>query len=179
MTEYQLSEIPGYISSKQAAEMLGVSNHRLYQYVKAGRIPVVHVGKAFMLRLEDVQQFKPHPSGRMRSKAPSWRTYRSRGQVIISDISVQVRPHQQERLIEKLRSIQQADQHTFPGTIARYVMKGDPSLASIQILLIWKDIEMPDEDTRQEHLQAFQEELADMLDWDTAQFRDNETIIHT
>jgi quinol monooxygenase YgiN len=49
----------------------------------------------------------------------------------------------------------------------------------VQILLIWKDIEMPDESTRQDHLQAFQEELADVLDWDTAQYRDNETIIHT
>jgi excisionase family DNA binding protein len=179
MAENPPSEIPGYISSKRAAEILGVSNHRLYQYVKAGRIPVVHVGKAFMLRLEDVQQFKPHPSGRMRSKAPSWRTYRSRGQVIVTDISVQVRPQQQEWLLEKLRSIQQADRHTFPGTIARYVVKGDPELSRVQILLIWKDIEMPDESTQLHHLQAFQEELADVLNWDTAQYKSNETIIHT
>lgn len=175
----ETSEIPGYISTNQAAKMLGVSNHRMYQYVKAGRLPVVHVGKAFMLRIEDVERFKPNPSGRMRSKAPSWRVYRSRGTVLVTEINVQVRVSQQERLVEKLRKIQQEDRHTFPGTIARYVIKGDTMLTAIHIVLVWKDIEMPDESRRQQDLAAFQEELADVLDWETAQYSTNEAIIHT
>ena len=175
----ETSEIPGYISTKQGAQMLGVSNHRMYQYVKAGRLPVVHIGKSFMLRVEDVRRFKPHPSGRIRTKAPSWRVYRSRGTLLVTDIHVQVHPGQQERLVEKLKTIQQEDRHTFPGTIARYVIKGDQKLATIHVLLIWKDIEMPDEATQQQYLTLFQEELADVLDWDTAQYNTNETIIHT
>lgn len=175
----ETSEIPGYISTKQAAQMLGVSNHRMYQYVKAGRLPVVHVGKSFMLRVEDVRRFKPNPSGRIRTKAPSWRVYRSRGTLLVTDIHVQVRPGQQEWLVEKLKTIQQEDRHTFPGTIARYVIKGDQKLATIHVLLIWKDIEMPDEAIQQHYLTLFQEELAEVLDWDTAQYNTNETIIHT
>src|SRR5215472_3397344 len=179
MAEKNVSEIPGYISTKQAAQMLGVSHHRLYQYVKAGRLPVVHVGKAFMLRTEDVEHFKPNPSGRMRTKAPSWRVYRSRGTVFATEIRVQVRPHQQQELLAKLYAIQQSDQHTFPGTLARYVLKGDPMLLSVHILLLWKDTEMPDEGTRRQDLEAFQEELADVLDWETAQYSTHEAIIHT
>lgn len=110
MTEHHESEsfsIPGYISTKQAARLLGVSNHRLYQYVKAGRLPVVRVGKAFMLRVEDVERFRPRPSGRMRSKAPPWREYRSRSKMLAMDIYVPVHSGQQTQLIEKLQAIQQ------------------------------------------------------------------------
>lgn len=171
--------IPGYVSTSEAAKMLGVSNHRMYQYVKANRLPVVRVGRAFMLRIEDIKRFKPNPSGRMRKKAPAWRSYRSRGKVLITDISVPVRPHQQQAVVDKLMVIQQTDQHTFPGTIARYIVKGDADLTSIHMLLIWKDIEMPDQQTQQQHLLAFQKDLADLLDWENAQYTTNEAIIHT
>jgi excisionase family DNA binding protein len=179
MAENNTSEIPGYISTKQAAQMLGVSHHRLYQYVKAGRLPVVHVGKAFMLRTEDVEHFKPNPSGRMRTKALSWRVYRSRGTVLATEIRVQVRPHQQQELRTKLRTIQQSDQHTFPGTLARYVIKGGEELTEVHILLLWKDTEMPDEETRLHDLAALKDELADVLDWETAQESTNEVLLHT
>lgn len=177
--ENESSSIPGYISTKQAARLLGVSNHRLYQYVKAGRLPVVRVGKAFMLRVEDVENFKPKPSGRMRTKAPSWREYRSRGKMLTMDIHVPVHPGQQEQLLETLQAIQRADLHTFVGTVARYVIKGDEELTTLHILLIWKDIEMPAEAVREEDLRAFQKELADVLDWEKAEYSLNEIIIHT
>jgi hypothetical protein len=38
---------------------------------------------------------------------------------------------------------------------------------------------MPDEATRQEALADFQKELADVLDWDKAQFRTEKVLIHT
>lgn len=90
-----------------------------------------------------------------------------------------MRPDKQNLLIKKLASIQNADRHTFPGTVARYVIKGDSTLTSVRILLVWKDTEMPGEIVRQRHLTAFQEELADVLDWETAHYQTNETIIHT
>ena len=171
--------IPGYVTTKQAAQMLGVSNHRMYQYVKEGRLPVVQIGKAFMLRIEDVEQFQPHPSGRIRIKPPSWRAYRSRGTLLITDIHVQVRPDKQKLLTEKLADMQNADRHTFPGTVARYIIKEDTTLTNVRILLVWKDTEMPGEIVRQRHLTAFQEELAEVLDWETVHYQTSEIIIHT
>jgi excisionase family DNA binding protein len=179
MVENSKSAIPGFVTTKQAATMLGVSNHRMYQYVKAGHLPVIRVGKAFMLRVEDVERFKPHPSGRVRTRASYWRIYRSRGVLLVTAIDVEVRPHQQEPLLEKLREIERADRHTFPGTLARYVIKGDALLTTVHILLIWKDTEMPDEVVRAQDLAAFQEELADVLDWEHAHYSTNEAIIHT
>ena len=174
-----IPNLPGYVSIKEAADILGVSDKRVYQYVRAGRLPAQRVGHILILPIEAVKQFKPSPSGRVRTKAPPWRTYRSRGTLLVTDIRVPVRAGQQAKLLEHLRSIQKLDQHTFPGTLARYVVKCDETLTAVQILLIWKSSEMPGEAMRKQDLAQFQEELADALDWETAQYSTHEAIIHT
>ena len=174
-----IPNLPGYVSIREAADMLGVSDKRVYQYVRAGRLPAQRVGNILILPVEEVRQFKPSPSGRVRAKAPSWRAYRSRGALIITNIRVPVRVGQQGKLVEKLKAIQKQDSHTFSGTVARYVTKGDADFTSMQILLIWKSTEMPGEARRKQDLALFQEELAEVLDWEAAQYSTNEAIIHT
>ena len=175
----EIPTLPGYVSIKEAARLLGVSDKRVYQYVLAGRLPAQRVGHILILPVEAIEQFKPGPSGRVRASAPSWRAYRSRGSLLVTTIQVRVREGQQAKLVEKLKAIQKADRHTFPGTVARYVVKGDAALALVQIVLVWKTTEMPSETTRQQHLEAFQQELADVLDWGSARYETNEAIIHT
>src|SRR6266536_3082582 len=109
----------------------------------------------------------------------SWRAYRSRGMLFLTDIFVPVCPGQDEQLLEKLKAIQKSDRHIFPGTVARYVVKADEMLTRVQILLVWKSTEMPNETKRAEDLALFQAELADVLDWEAAQWSTNEVIIHT
>ncbi len=174
-----IPNLPDYVSIKEAADMLGISDKRVYQYIRAGRLPAQRVSHILILPIEAVRQFKPGPSGRIRTKAPSWHAYRSRGTLIVTEIRVPVRAGQQATLVKKLRSIQKLDEHTFPGTVARYVVKSDEALTALQILLIWKSTEMPDETTRKHDLELFQEELADVLEWETAQYSTNEAIIHT
>jgi excisionase family DNA binding protein len=175
----ETSTIPGYVSSKQAASMLGISKHRLYQYVKAKRLHVVRVGKAFMVPVEEIEQFKLHPPGRARTKAPDWRVYNIRSKLLVLDIEVPVLPGRQERLLEKLLAIQEGKRHIFPGTMARYVLREDTSFASVSIWLVWKDTEMPGQVIRDEELTAFKAELADVLDWDSASQSTKEGIIYT
>jgi excisionase family DNA binding protein len=174
-----IPSLPGYVSVREAAEMLGVSDKRVYQYVMAGRLPAQRVGHILILPIEEVRRFKPHPSGRVRARAPSWRVYRSRGMLLVTDICVPVRAGRQAQLLERLRAIQREDRHIFPGTVARYVLKGDAELQTLRILLVWKDTEMPDEETRRRDLAAFQAELADLLDWSGARSTTHEAIIHT
>jgi len=171
--------LPGYVSIKEAAEILGVSDKRVYQYVRAGRLSAQRIGPILILPEEEVRHFKPSPSGRLRTKATPWRAYRSGGEIVITDIWVQVRDGQQELLRQRLRTVQEAEQHTFPGTIARYVVKEDEMLTSIRILLIWKSTEMPDEVARWQALASFQQTLDDLVDWKTAQFTTNDCLIHT
>jgi len=171
--------VPGYVSIKQAAQILGITDKRVYRYIDLGRLPAYKSGGVFLLAEEDVRQFKLNPPGRARTAPPRWRVYNTRSKVLATEIQVPVSTGQQERLIEKLAEIQQANRHTFPGTIARYIMKGDSELTFIHIFLVWKDTEMPGEPMRERSLEALQEELADVLEWERAQYSTNEALMHT
>lgn len=171
--------IPGYVVAEDAAHMLGVSKNRVHQYIREGRLSAVRVGKSYLVPIDHVKHFKTHPTGRTRTQPPPWRVYKGGGKVLATEIDVQVRAGQQERLVETLQTIQTIGSHTFPGTIARYILQGDEQLSSVHILLIWKTTEMPDEATHQQHLTAFQADLADVLDWETAQSQTTNALIHT
>src|SRR6266571_6204276 len=175
----EFPDVPGYLSIKQAAEILGITDKRVYRYIDLGRLPAYKSGGVFLLAEEDVRQFKLNPPGRTRAEPPRWRVYHPRSNVLVTQIQVPVRADQQDRLADKLREIQQANRHTFPGTIARYIIKGNPELTSVHLILVWKDTDMPEESIREQHLKAFQDELADVLEWERATFSTNETLIHT
>jgi len=171
--------IVGYVPIKEAAKLLGISNPRMYGYVREKRIPARKAGRTLMIPLDELEHFKLNPPGRVRTKAADWRVYNSRSKLLGIDIHVQVLPGQQGRLIEKLKAIYRKQQHTFPGTIQRYIFKDDIAPSEISIWLIWKDTEMLDNATRDQELTAFRAELADVLNWETAQIRTKEGIIYT
>jgi len=176
---HEFPDIPGYLSIKQAAQMLGITDKRVYRYIEIGRLPAFKASGVFLLAEEDVKQFKLNPPGRIRTSPPRWRVYSSRSKVLATEIQVHVREGKQAELLEKVNAIQKANRHTFPGTIARYLITGDEALSSVHFVLIWKDTEMPDETTRQHDLEALQEELAEVIDWETALYSTNETLLYT
>ncbi len=96
-----------------------------------------------------------------------------------TEIQVQVRPDKQELLVEKLRAIYKGQRHTLPGTIQRFFLLDNSTPPKVSIWLIWKDTEMPDEATRELNLSLFKSELADVLDWHTAQISTKEGISYT
>ena len=159
--------------------MLGITDKRVYRYIDLGRLPAYKSGGVFLLAEEDVRQFKLNPPGRTRTVPPRWRVYNPRSNVLATEIQVPVRAGQQGRLVEKLTEIQRANRHTFPGTIARYIIRGNSQLTSIHLFLIWKDTEMPTESVREQSLKALQDELADVLEWEQAKYSTNEALMHT
>src|SRR5215472_15822352 len=115
-TEYL--RIPGHVPVKEAAEMLGISEDRVLQHIKAKRLPARKVYGRFMIPHESVEHFRQNPPGRSRTTAPLWRVYNIRSKLLSLDIEVQVLPGQEQRLVEKLRTIQEGNRHLFPGTLA-------------------------------------------------------------
>jgi excisionase family DNA binding protein len=176
---HEFPDIPGYVSIKQAAEMLGITDKRVYRYIDRGRLPAFKSGGVFLLAEEEVKRFKLNPPGRVRREPPPWRVYSMRSSVLTTDIYARVHTGEQARLIEKLQAIQQQNHHPFPGTIARYATKGDADFTTIHFFFVWRDTEMPDEHVREQQMTAFQEELADVVEWETANISTNEAIIHT
>lgn len=179
MKERKATPPPGYISSEEAARKLGISRDRLYQFVRNGRLPAHLIGTSFLFRVKDIEDFERNPVGRKKVKPTPWRAYKGDTRVLITEIDVQVRANRQEQLVEKLQAIQKGDKHTFPGTIARYVVQGYAQPGSIHISLLWKSTDLPAEALRQTYLTMFQEDLKDVLDWGTAQIQTTEAIIHT
>src|SRR5438477_3779894 len=101
----EFPNVPGYVSIKQAAEMLGITDKRVYRYIDLGRLPAFKSGGVFLLPEEEVKRFKLNPPGRVRRDPPRWRMYNPRSKVFATDIRVPVRSGQQSQLIKKLDAI--------------------------------------------------------------------------
>ncbi len=168
-----------FVTTSEAAEALGVSYYTVYEYIKEKRLVAEMVGGIYMIPRKAVQEFKAKPTGRVRTHPPHWRKYRAGAKVRGMDIRVRVRSGQEQHLIEKLETILEAQRYLFPGTMQRYVFEEEAEPKNIIFSLIWKDTEMPDEAIIQQDLKPLQAELADVLEWDTAQYTTKQAIIHT
>lgn len=176
-TEYL--SIPGHVSSKEAGEMLGVSDERINQFIRDKRLPSKLVSGMWMIPIEAVEQFKRAPAGRARKQPPVWRTYRSSINLLGTGIEVHIRPEQEEALEKKLKAMSKGKTHLLTGSIQRYIMRDKTDRTLVSIWLVWKDNELPDEATHEQEMEAFQAEFSDVLDWDTAVFSSKEGVVYT
>jgi excisionase family DNA binding protein len=171
--------IPGYVSIKEAAKILGISANRVYAYVEEGRLPSAKAAHVIMIPLTAVEDFKPQLSGRPRTSVPVWRISPEENTVLATSMLVRVRTHQHAKLMTRLEEMRREKQHLFPGTIARYMIQKQRQPEHIEILLIWRNTVMPDEATFNRWLNEFQKAFSDVLDWETAQYDTGKVIMHT
>lgn len=173
------SRVPGYVSIKEAAKLLGLSPSRVYEYVEDGRLSSVRAAHVILIPLGEVEHFKPSISGRPRKSVPRWRSSPRDNLLLSTTILVQLRPHQQELFIKRLEEMKQSDLYLFPGTIARFITKSETTPGQVEISLIWRKTVMPTEEEREQALEGFRRALADVLDWDTAQYNHGQVLMHT
>ena len=174
-----LPNMPGYVSIKDAAKILKISANRVYAYVEEGRLSGVKAAHVIMIPLEEVKNFKPNISGRPRTSIPRWRISPADNTLLRTVITVNVRVGQQEKLFEEFEAIRKSEQFLFPGTVIRYIVGEEKMPHNIEIVLIWRSSVMPDKTVRERELTAFREALADVVDWDTAQYKDDVVYMHT
>ncbi len=180
MREYlDLPTMPEYVSIKEAAKMLGVSDKRVYAYIEDGRLPAVRAAHVIMIPVEEVRKFQPKISGRPRKNTPAWRTSPEDNKLLTTSIQVQVKPEQYKNLQQQLEKIKQLGELIFPGTIARYIVNSKLHPGNIEIILIWRSATMPSETAREQALDEFRRGLASVLDWNSAHYDHGEVILHT
>ena len=172
-------KLPGYVTIKEAAKILNLSDKRVYDYVADGRLPSVWASHVIMIPLEEVKNFRPNISGRPRRSIPQWHISPNDNLLLSTLILVNLRNGQRNALTQKLEEIRREKQHLFPGTIDRYIIGDEALIGPIQILLIWRSSVMPDEDTREQYLAEFREALDDVLDWGTAEYHPGRVFMHT
>jgi excisionase family DNA binding protein len=180
MREYlDLPTMPEYVSIKEAAKMLGVSDKRVYAYIEDGRLPAVRAAHVIMIPVEEVKKFQPKITGRPRKNTPAWRTSPEDNKLLTISIRVRVKPEQYKNLQQQLEQIKQPEELIFPGTIARYIVSSKLHPGNIEIILIWRSATIPSETAREQALDEFKRVLASVLDWDSAQYDLGEVILHT
>ena len=180
MSEYAgRPSLPGYVSIKEAAKILGISDKRVYEYVDEGRLPSMWAADVIMIPLAEVKKFKRRSSGRPRKSIPTWRISSGDNAQYITSIIVQLRSGKQDMFLQKLEEIRKAGQHIFPGTVARYVLESETVPGQVEIALVWRNTVMPDEVEREKALDGFRQALTDVLDWNTARYNNGKVLMHT
>src|SRR5258708_30554339 len=171
--------VPGYLSIKEAAEKLGLSPSRVYEYVEDGRLSSVRAAHVILIPLEEVEDFKPKLSGRPRRSIPRWRISPTENMLLSTMIFVQIRAGHQDELMKKLEKIRQGEHYLFPGTVSRFIVKSETIPGQVEISLVWRSTVMPTEEEREEALEEFRHALADVLDWNTAKYSHGQVLLHT
>jgi excisionase family DNA binding protein len=170
--------VPGYLSVKEAAQALGLSPSRIYEYVEDGRLSSVRAANVILIPVEDIQKFTPTIAGRPRKSVPRWRISPENNRLIATVIRVQVLPHCQEALEQKLGVIKQDDRFLFPGTVSRFIRRSEVHPEQIEISLVWRSTAAPSEGDRERQIHALQQELDDVLDWNTAEYDQGPILLH-
>jgi excisionase family DNA binding protein len=173
------SRVPGYVSIKEAAKILGLSPSRVYEYVEDGRFSSVRAAHVILIPLEEVERYKPSISGRPRKSVPRWRISPEDNLLLSTTILVQLRPHLQELFIKRLEEMKRSDLYLFPGTIARFITQSETKPGQVEISLVWRKTVMPTEEERERALEELRQALSDVLDWDTAQYNQGQVLMHT
>ncbi len=171
--------VPGFVTVREAAKIINVSRTRMYEFVDEGRFPLHKAGSTYLIALADLENFRPNPTGRLRKSPPKWRAYRGGGKLFATEMQVKIRSGQRERLLRKLEAIRKEERHTLTGSIARFVLLERAAGDTVTLWLVWKDSEMPDQATHEQEMALFRAELADVLDWDSAEISDKDGVIYT
>ena len=174
-----LPNMSEYVSIKEAAEILNLSANRVYEFVMEGRISGVRAADVIMIPLEEIKRFKRGSTGRPRKNQPKWRISSKLDDLLTTLISVSMYEGKRDILDKKLSEIRREDKYIFSGTIARYMIASDTIPNQVQILLIWRSSIMPNETDREKELEALRLELADVLNWSTAQYNHGKVFMHT
>ncbi|QBD78154.1 DNA-binding protein [Ktedonosporobacter rubrisoli] len=176
--EVILPEIQEYVSVKDAAKMLGLAYRTVHEYVSEGRIKAKRFSDVILIPIEEVKKFKPNIAGKPRTTVPQWRIPPEENTLFQTSIEVQLRSGKQAELRKRLDEIRRKKEHSFPGTIARYIVNSKLQPQRVEIELIWRSSIASDEAARQQALEAFKARLKDVLDWETASYDEGDVLMH-
>lgn len=168
----------GFLTIRQVARMLGLTERSVYGYLQAGRLAGERIENALMVRAESVAAFTPKGSGRRRIYTPRWRQPPGRNAEWFTTITFRQYPGQAQRLEQALSEIRRNNTHCFPGTTARFIVRGQNDPTEITLVLVWRVDNMPPEEERRAALAALCTDLGEILDWETAGVKEGFSLMH-
>lgn len=177
--EPDIRNLPGYLSIKDVAQALHVSERRVYELIQKNRLTAFRMADVLAVREEDVETYQRGITGRPRQNTPIWRIAAPNDAHTWLHISVSLREGREKELSEKLGAIRKSGEYTFPGTAARYVARSDQRPDEVQILLVWRGSLIPTAEAREAALEELRRDLAQVVDWETARYETAQVLMHT
>lgn len=173
-----LARVPGYLSVKEAARLIGVSERTIYGYVETGKLSAARIGSMTVVDAMSAREYQRRAPGRLRTRIPPWHVPPENNLQYLTSITARLRPGQGKRLKEKLLEIRTEGRHLLPGTAARYIVCSRDCPDEVQIMLIWRSAIMPPERERETALAALREDLAEVVAWETALYKESQVVMH-
>jgi excisionase family DNA binding protein len=173
-----LARVPGYLSVKEAARLIGVSERTIYGYVETGKLPAARIGSMMVVDAASARGYRRRAPGRLRTRIPPWHIPPEHNLQYLTSITVRLRPGQGGRLTEKLLEIRTEGRHLLPGTAARYIVRSRDCPDEVQIVLVWRGAIMPAEEERETALAALRDDLAEVIAWETAFYKESQVVMH-
>lgn len=175
----EIPPLPGYLTVKQVAKMLDLSERMVHTYIQDGRLQARRAGNVIIIAEEDFLQFQRAKKGRPRTRLPVWRKSVGDNLEYVTDITARLKEGQSANFLAKLDEFRGEGQHMIPGTVARYISRGGPDLGQVRIILIWRTTVMPEKAECEAAIKAMSTDLAEMLDWGTLKITYEPVVLHT
>ena len=173
-----LEHVPGYLSVREAASIMGVSERSVYGYIEAGKLPGARIGNIIVVIAEYVYTYERRAPGRMRTTTPPWHMPPQKNLQYLTTITARMYPGQGALLERKLHAMRVESKHRLPGTAARFIARNQNDPEEIKIVLIWRSVVMPPSEVREASLAAFYADFADVINWETATRTEGQVLIH-
>lgn len=176
------SEIPpleGFLTVKNAAKLLGLSERMVHTYIQDGRLVAKRIGNIMAIAEDDFLKFQRAKKGRPRTRLPVWRKSVGDNLEYATDITARLKEGQSANFLARLDEFRSQGQHMIPGTVARYISRGGPDLSQVRIILIWRTTVMPEKAECEAAIRAMSADLAEMLDWGTLKITYEPIVLHT
>lgn len=177
--EPDIPNLPGYLSIKEVAQAVHLSQRRVRLLIQSGRLPAFRMAGILVVPANEVKTYQQGITGRPRQNTPNWRIAAANDVHTWLQIFVGLREGREKELVEKLGVIRKSGEHLFPGTAARYIARSDQRPNEVQILLIWRGSLIPSPEAREVALAELRHDLADLVDWQTARYETAQVLMHT
>jgi len=171
-------QVEEFLSVRDAAKMMGVSTRSVYGYIETGKLLGIRIGASIAVHAEAVRNYQRPVVGRPRTRTPIWRVPVVMNLQYLTSITVRAREGQSTKLEQRLAEIRANSRHLITGTVARYIVRDKINPDEIQIVLVWRRLVMPPDEEREAAITALCADLTDILDWETASYREGQVIMN-
>ncbi len=167
-----------YISVREAARILGLSERSVYGYAARGKLTKKWIDERIMLIESEVLAFDRTDPGRPRTLAPCWHLPPEKNPLSLTTIVVRTLPECDELLENNLAEFRAQGKHHLAGTSVRLIGRNRYDPHEVHIILLWRGAALPADEQRETELAALTADLSGACDWTTAAMTEVHMLLH-